>query len=136
MKLTTEKIVKAYAIMQGAKLGKLEDKEKIAVVRMANRFRKIYNDYAEFERDALERLKPEGFEEIQRKLQTRESLTPAESLAFSKLDRTMGECVGEEKNKEHEFEFEPLKEETLERLVSSNDFAVSDIMALYDAMGE
>ena len=133
-KVTTEQIVKAYQVLHDAKLGKLEGKEKIAVVKVSQKLKSVATAYTEFEQDAVKRLRPDGFDSIEQKLSSRSSLTPAESLKLQEFNKQVSECLEEEKKKEHELDIEPLSEKTMEHLMESNDFTIGQLIAIEEIM--
>lgn len=135
-KTTTEKAVVAYRILNNAKLGKMKDEDKFLVVRAMKQLRPVATDYDDFIKDAAERLKPEGIEAIQEKVQSNATLSEEERKVWEKYNQDVTKCVQDELAKEKEFTFEALGDEGLKGLLASNDFAVAEIMALDEVIGE
>lgn len=136
--LKTEAIVEVYNRLKSAKVSKMEDAEKFAVVKAMRVFRPIADGFAAFVDDAREKLRPENFEEIQHKIQHVDTLSEEERNAVNaQVDayaRSINECILDEARKEVDLEFEPLSEEALSRLAASNDFDISTILFLGDAL--
>lgn len=129
-------IVTAHRLINTAKLGKMEDAEKYAIIKVARHIKKVGTDFDDFLKDAQEKLKPEGFDRIVGKLQGKEKLTDAEQEAFNKYNKDVSECLRDELEKEVELDFEPLSEETVGRFIASNDFSMGEIFAIVDVIGE
>lgn len=136
MKTTTEKAVIAYRILNNAKLGKMKDEGKFAVIKIMKELKPVATGYDDFIKDAAEKLKPEGIEEIQAKLQGKGELSAEEQALWNEYNEKVQKCVQDELNKEVEVTCEPLKEEDFGALIASNDFAVGEIMALDEVIGE
>lgn len=136
MKKNTEKAVIAYRILQNAKLGKMKDDDKFAVVKIMKELKPIAIGYDDFIKDAAEKLKPEGVEKIQAKLQGNENLDVEEQKIWAKYNQDVTKCVTGELNKEIEFTFAPLSEAGFKGLLESNDFTMSEILALDEVIGE
>lgn len=136
MKAKAERITLAYEILQSAKLGKLDNKEKIEVLKVANKLKPVATALIDFRKDAIERLKPDGFDEISNKVAMGGRLTPAESLIFNQVDKSVGECVKEVGEKEHEIKFTALKDSLLGKVFESNDYTVGQMIALQEIIGE
>lgn len=136
MKKTTEKIVIAYRILNNAKLGKMKDEDKFKVVRIMKAIKPVATSYDDYIKDAAERLSPEGIEAIQMKVQKNEPLSVEENKVWTKYNEDVAKCVQDELAKEIELGCEPLGEEAMTGLISSNDFALAEIIALDDVIGE
>lgn len=134
-KKTTNDIVTAYRLINTAKLGKMEDAEKFAIIKAVRQLKKVGTDFDDFLKDAQERLKPEGFDKIVGKIQSKEELASDEQSALDKYNKDVAECLSEELGKEIELDFEPLSEEAVGRFIASNDFNVSEILAVSDVIG-
>lgn len=137
MKTTTDKAVTAYKILNGARLtDKMTDDDKFAVIGIMKVLKPVAVNYDDFYKDAVEKLKPEGIEPVLEKINRQQPLTGEEQSMAALFDRTLGNCVAPELNKEIELDFEPLNEEAMKGLISGNNFTVSQVMALYDIIGE
>lgn len=132
----TESIVAAFRIINNAKISKMEDAEKFALIKAVRHLKKVNNEFDEFLKDAQNRLKPEGFDAIAAKYQNKEELTAEENAILSKYNTDVSECVKEELEKDVELPFTPLSEESLGRFIASNDFSVSEVLMVSDVIGE
>lgn len=135
-KTTTEKAVVAFRILNNAKLGKMKDGDKFNSVKIMKELKPVATGYDDFIKDAAEKLKPEGIEEIQEKVQSQSKLTADERKIWEKYDSDISKCVQEELGKELEFNFQPLSEEGFKGLIASNDFTLAEILALNEVVGE
>lgn len=135
VKKTTDQVVTAYRLINSARLSKMEDAEKFALIKAARRLKGVSNDFEELLKDAQEKLKPDGFDGIIRKVQAKEELTGVESEKLRKYNTDVQACVQGELEKEVELDFAPLTEEAIGRLIASNDFSVSEILAVEDVIG-
>lgn len=135
VKRTTDQIVASYRLINNAKLTKMEDAEKFALIKAARKLKKTATDFEDALKDTQERLKPEGFDAIAGKMQARQDLTPEESAKVGKYNTDVTACLKDELDREVELEFEPLSEDALERFIASNDFSVAEIMAISDVIG-
>lgn len=135
VKKTTEQIVAAFRLINTAKISKMEDTEKFALIKAVKHLKKVGTDFDDFLKDAQERLKPEDFDKIAAKYQSKDELTADETAALNKYNKDVNECVQGELDKEVELDFEPLSEEALGRFIASNDFTVAEIMTISDVIG-
>lgn len=136
MKTTTEKAIVAYRILNNAKLGKMKDEDKFLIVRAMKQLKPIATAYEDFMKDASDRLKLDGIEAIQEKVQRSEQLTTDEQSVWIKYNTNVAKCVSEELAKDVELSFEQLDEEAMKGLLASNDFNVSEIMYLDEVIGK
>lgn len=143
-------IITAYSILQNAKLSKMEDAEKITVVKAMRELKPVYESYQDFAKDAQEKLKGDDHDEMQqsaeewnRKYKGKTSADiPADEMErlaaineyFAAYTRRIEECLKEELEGEAECTHR-LTEEAFGRLVASNpDMTVGDIMTLSEAI--
>lgn len=134
-KKTTDQIVTAFRLINTAKIGKMEDTEKYAIIKATRKLKKVGTDFDDFLKDAQEKLKPEGFDAIVSKMQAKQELTSAESATLNKYNKDVSDCLADELKKEVELDFEPLSEEALGHLYASNDFSLSEILAIEEVIG-
>ena len=135
MKKTTDQIVTVHRLISKAKLGKMEDAEKFALIKIARQFKKVAVDFDDFLKDVQERLKPEGFDAIVSKIQAGKELTPEESAKHNKYQKDITECLNDEVEKVNVLDFTPLSEEALGRFFASNDFSLSEILIISETIG-
>ena len=81
-KVAVGKAVNAYRMMTGQNftLAKMTGKAKFAVVRALGKLKLVAADYDAFLEEASKRLRPEGYEEIAKKIQGGGSLTEADRI--------------------------------------------------------
>lgn len=130
-----DNVISAYRIINDAKLGKMEDAEKFALIKAVRQLKKTATDFDDFLKDAQGKLKPDGLETIAAKMQAKEELTPEESAKVSKYNQDVANCVKDELDKDVELTFAPLSEDALGRLIASNDFSVSEILIFSEVIG-
>jgi hypothetical protein len=71
MKLTTKQINDAYSILSKSKSVTLEDSDRIKLVKIRAALRPIATEYNEFDKDLIETLKFENFDELNVKAQSK-----------------------------------------------------------------
>lgn len=142
--MKTKQIVEVYNTLNGARLSKMDDKDKFLVIKAMRQLKPIATSYGEFVQDAQERLKGDGFEDIQKKARQWQEEGESTTLSLEErrdinvylndYGRKVEECVAEEAGKENELDYVRLAEEAFGKLVASNDFDVKTIMLLQDAL--
>lgn len=135
-KKTTDQIVTAFRLINNAKLSKMQDEEKFAVIKVMRQLKKVNTDFEDFIKDAQEKLRPEGFAEIASKMQSNRPLTDEETTKVNKYNKDVSDCISPELAKEHELTFDPIDEDAMGRFLASNDFSIAEIMAICDIIGE
>lgn len=128
-------IVTAFRLINPAKLTKMETAERFALILAIRQLKKVANDFDDFFKDVQEKMKPEGFDAITEKMQARKELTAEESAVWNKYQKDINESLKDEFEKEIELDFEPLGKDAMEHFIDSNDFSVSDILAIEDVIG-
>lgn len=128
--MKTINIVSAYRVINVAKLSKMEDADKYKVIKAIREMKPIAEQFDSFVSDARERLKPEDFDEMQKKaVKWQEegentTLTMEERIElnhhFEEYNEKVQECVREESEKEIELKFARLSEEAFCKLMGSN----------------
>lgn len=129
-------VVLAYRVINTAKLTKMEDAEKFAIIKAMRCFKKISSEFDDFLKDAQERLKPDNFAVVTQKIHSNKNLTPEELAIVNKYDQDVSNCLKEEFGENVDLSFTPLSEEAVERFIASNDFSVNEIMLIMDVLGE
>lgn len=136
--VTTENIVIAYNSLKGAKLTRLDTAEKFTAIKAMRVLKPVAASLQGFIEDAREKLRPEGFEIIERKASAFDSLSDEEkrevNAVISTYNADVARCISEEASKEHTIDFEPMTEETFGRLLDSNDLDMSTILVLQDVL--
>ncbi len=126
--------INAYKIANNSKLTKMESSERYALILAIRELKKVKEEYDGVQKDALEKLKPEGMDEILGKISREERLTLDEAIAYSKFDKEIGDIMTPAGEKMVELTFEPLGKEAMEHLVESNDFVTGQIILLEDVL--
>lgn len=134
MKAKVKDIVSAYKALGEAKVTKLEESEVIKVVKARKAMRPIADEYDAFLKDCQEKLKPEGWDEIQKKLQQWQqegentTLTEAERIELNKAvigyQKKIDAALKDELKREVELNIEPLKEESATKMLVENGWEV------------
>lgn len=127
-------VVSAYKVLGDAKVVKLEESEVIKVVKARKAMRPIADDYDAFLKDCQEKFKPEGWDEIQKKLQQWQqegentTLTEAERIELNKAvigyQKKIDAALKDELKREVELNIEPLKEESATKMLVENGWEV------------
>lgn len=127
-------VVSAYKVLGDAKVVKLEESEVIKVVKARKAMRPIADDYDAFLKDCQEKFKPEGWDDIQKKLQQWQqegentTLTEAERIELNKAvigyQKKIDAALKDELNREVELNIEPLKEESATKMLVENGWEV------------
>lgn len=145
MTFTTKEIVELYGLVNPAKLTKMTDsKAKFAIIRDNRQLKEVADGFEAFRKDALEKLKPEDFDEWSKKAQKWQGKTAttadeqqevgAINTYFARYNSEVGKCLEDEYSKEHELELEKIDEAQFEQLCDSNDWTVEQCMTLYDRL--
>lgn len=136
-----EDVLKGYALVNEAKLTKLEDSDKFVVIKACKVMKPIVEDLQGFEQDVKKKLAAddhdkmvEVFNEWRKELKepTEEQKKAIEYV--TDYTNKVNECLSEELNKEVE-EWEKLSEDSLKKFVASNDWNVQQtiyVMGLFE----
>lgn len=134
MKAKVKDVVSAYKVLGDAKVVKLEESEVIKIIKARKAMRPIADDYDAFLKDCQEKFKPEGWDEIQKKLQQwqqegeKTTLTEAERNELNKAmigyQKKVNEALKDELKREVELNIEPLKEESATKMLVENGWEV------------
>ena len=119
--MKTIAITNVYAILNEAKLTKMEDADKFKVIKALRVIKPIAKGYEDFVEDAKNKLKDEKYEDMSNKAQD-----------WNKANQNKKRSSLTEAEKEVEVEFEKLSEDAFCKLVSSNDWTCSQILSLSD----
>lgn len=142
MKKTIKTIdaVNVFSAVEEAKLTKLEGDEVFNVLSAIQALEAISKEYKSFTEKAAEKLKPENFEDLQKRAQNFNSLSNEEKIQTNKElsdFNTKVENVIKSKNEEAvEIEFEALSKESFSRLIKSNDFTVKNMLIIKNILCE
>ena len=135
--LRTIDIVQAMGVLGTAKLSKMDDKEKFALIRAMKALKPAKTAYDDFVADAREKLKAAAHDDLLKQAdqwrqkhagQKPADLDPAAlreleelNTYFNDYNRRVEECVKEEAERETTVQYAPLTEEAFARLLASND---------------
>lgn len=145
--IKTEMVLEAFGVLNTAKYSKLDDADKIKVWKIARALKPVATKFDEDNKDAAEKLKPEGFDEKVQNAQEYERVTKdpgadtsglkmgaAEYDAFMKefqdYNKLVGKAVKEFADKEVKVEFEPLSDDAFGKLMASNDWNLDQVTKL------
>ena len=146
--MKTSDCIQAATSLRTAKVTKMEDKEKMTVIKAMRALDKVAKEYEELVKEVKEKLKDERFEKMSRRgeefnashregqaLTTKEQQEVKELNAyFGNYNRRLDEVLKADYEREVTVEYERLTEDAFGRLVASNDFTVQDILNLETAL--
>lgn len=137
MKCTVKQVVECYKAFENSKVNKLEESEKIKILKARKAMRPIHDDYEAFLKDVQEMMKPENWDELQKKVQQwqqegeKTTLTEAERIEINKAlveySKKADNAVKEELAKEVEISIEKLKENSDIKLLEENDWEIGKL---------
>ena len=146
--MTTERVLKAYNVLNTAKYTKLDDADKVRLWKIARALKPVATKYDEDSQDAAEKLKPEGFDEkVMMWNETRDKssagikddlpMSQAEFIDFlyhviNPYNENVNSALEELKGKEVELEFNALTEDAFAKLMSSNEWNMEQATMLGD----
>lgn len=142
MAMKKEDILNAYALVNEAKLTKLDDIAKFKVIKACKVMRPIVTELQDFEKDAREKLKGENhdkivevFNEWRKEVKEPNDEQKKAIEYLNEYSKKVDECLYEEFNKDVEATWEKLSEEELKKFVASNDWNVQQtisVMGLFE----
>lgn len=137
-------ILAAYALVNNAKLTKLEDDGKFKVIKALKEMKPIVEDFQDFEKDARKKLEGENHEELVGKAQKWQedgentTLTIKERKAldkyFAEYNDKVVACLKEEMEKDVNTNYAKLSEEELKKFIASNDWKVNETISVMDVL--
>lgn len=147
IKVKTSEVLEAYNVLSSAKYNKLDDADKIKAWKIARALKPVATKFEDDNKDAAEKLKPEGFDEKLENAQEYERVSKnadadttslkmgaAEYDVFIKelqdYNKLVGKAVKEYADKEVKVEFEPLSDDAFGKLMASNDWNFDQVMKL------
>ncbi len=148
MKTTTARIAETYALLDRAKCDRMETAERVAFVRGMRPLRKIAEEFEQTRRDAVKRLRPEGFDKAE-KLIADFNAMPAEergvAVASAEMQAALkanaeyvaavNDCIADEAEREVESPQGTVSEETFGRLMESNpEWTLGQAMLVRDLL--
>ncbi len=131
----TEKLIAAARVLGTAKIDKMQDKEKYALIRNLRAIKRVTDEYDALMKDASERLKPADFDALAAKEQAGEAYTPEEQATVRKYNADITACMQTELRKDAELTLESLADEAVVRLGSSNpDMPAGTVLELMELL--
>ena len=133
MKLTTKQINDAYSILSKSKAVTLDDSDRIKLVKIRAALRPIATAYNEFDKDLIETLKFENFDELNVKAQSK-ALKGDEVLAwnlgFMNYLKSLEKARKPELDKEHDIDLPKISLEAYLKLEKESgwNMGVMDIL--------
>lgn len=137
MKVTIKQVVDCYNTFEKSKVNKLEESEKIKILKARKVMRPIHDDYEAFLKDVQEVMKPEGWDELQKKVQQwqqegeKTTLTEEERIEINKTlveySKKVDNAIKDELTKEVEINIEKLKENSDIKLLEENDWEIGKL---------
>lgn len=133
-------ILNSFALINEAKLTKLEDETKFKIIKACRAMRPIVDDLKKFEEDARKKLAAENHDEIVEKAQKWQE--EKENTTLSTEDRiqinnyliqysaNVSKCLNDELESEIDIAYEKLNEDELKKFVASNDWNVQQVVAV------
>lgn len=145
--IKTEKALAAFRVLNTSKYTKMTDEDKIKVWKIARALKPVADKFEDDSKDAAEKFKPtEDFaerlqkaQEFENKRNAGEDMKDAPMGAaeysefikeFQKYNKTVADAVKEFADKEVELEFDVLTEEAFGKLMASNEWDMSQVMAI------
>ncbi len=137
MRATVKQIVDCYNTFEKTKVNRLEESEKIKILKARKAMRPIHADFEAFLKDVQEMMKPENWDELQDKARKwkqegeKTTLTKEEQNEINKsLEaylKKVDSAVKEELSKEVEISIEKLKENSDIKLLEENDWEIGKL---------
>lgn len=144
MKITTEKILSIYKLINDAKLTKMDDEDKFRMIKIIRLFKPVVTNFEDFKKVASEKLKGDNHEEMLRKAKKwqaegdKTTLTESERIEintyFNDYNNKVLECLKDETMKENEFDYETLSAQAFGKFVASNDWTLGQITAIEEVI--
>lgn len=151
--LKTKKVLAVFNLLNVAKLGEMEDANKIKVFHILRALKPVATKYDEFYKDAVEKLKPEGYnEKILKWNECREKIQLGVKIdklpmsgddfvdmtykVINPFNKAINDATDKEAEKEVELKIEPIKEAAFMKLVKANDWNVGQIEELNELICE
>lgn len=143
-KISTEKILSVYNLINDAKLTKMDDEDKFRMIKIIRVLKPVATNFEDFKKDASEKLKGENHEEMLEKAQKWQTegenttLSEAERIEINKYftdyNNKIVECLKDEAKKENELDYEPLGAGAFGKFVASNDWTLGQITAIEEVI--
>ena len=123
-------ISNGYKALGAAKVTSLSEEEILKVVKARKALKPHAESYDAFMDDLREKMKPEGFDEIQKKIQTQEKLSSQELSILYDYDKKVLSASKEEREKDLEVAIEKLDNKVSAKIIKENGWTFDELEAL------
>ncbi len=127
-----------YRVTSETKTTNMESADRVKLVKLRAALKKASADYDNVREEASKQLKPEGFDELNEKVQRRMPLTAEEGERYIEMAKTYNKeveaSVKEAGEAEVEIAPERLSAEAFAAYCDSNDFTLGQIEMLEEAL--
>lgn len=139
-KIIVRDAVAVFKTLRGINASKIPTTDKtdlFAIIRATRAFKAVADAQTDFEKDVVERLKPENFDTLIAKRNVFDTLPPEEQRevaeALTAFDKAFTECVEPEQKKEVEIDaFEPLSESAIASIAAASDNLTMETLLLVE----
>ena len=129
-----KEIIEAYRMLGEANIKTLDDKDGVIIIKGRMAMRPHVESYEALLKDAREKFKPEGLEDMQEKAQSWDKLSIEERKSindfFKQYQEKIDTVCGPELEKEVECNIEKISQESAMKLLKENGWPVQRIDAL------
>lgn len=130
-------VFKVLRYINASKIPTANKTDLFAIIRATRAFKGVADAQADFEKDVVERLKPENFDTLIAKRNVFDTLPPEEQRevaeALTAFDKAFTECVEPEQKKEVEIDaFEPLSESAIASIAAASDNLTMETLLLVE----
>lgn len=147
--IKTKDLHAAYVVLSSAKFGKMDDADKIKLWKIGRTLKPIAMKFEEDKNSAIEKLKPEGFDERAQAANEFQQAQQSNNIDASKLkmgpeefnafvleannyNKLVDDAVKEYAEAEVEIDIEPLTEDAFGKLMASNELTLGKAVMLAD----
>lgn len=138
IEISVKDIAPVYGVLNEAKMGKMDVKDQIKLVRIVREMKRIITPYQEAEQDAREKFKGEDHDSLVKvyldcvhNVGEHTDEERSEAIAYVRdYDKKAKDCLNDEFEKKHSVEAEKLGAEAFEKLIVSNEWNVATILAV------
>ena len=132
-----KELFELYAVIKDAKISTLSDDGAMAVIKACRVIRPLVNEYQESDKDARERLKPEGLDDLIEKYNNK-TLSREEEAELMKRNKhysdQMGEFTKGIMNEDAEIEMGKLGTDDFKAFRKANDIEADKLSVVYEMM--
>lgn len=157
--IKTETLLALYRLLSAAKCNKMDDADKIKVWKIQRAMKPVAEQFDDDVKSSGEKLRPEGFDEALQMAQKVEQdarkdfgdidtpqrerefveMLISENKEYAKFQeqnrnyvKVCNDAVREFADKDVELDYEPLTEDALSKLISSNDWTLGQVSFIAD----